>query len=104
MLNISINKNNLIEALEIIDQLNIEKLKIYKTNSLSILFTGSLENLSRDRAKELAKNKKDIKIASNVTSKLSFLVIGDKAGSKLKKAKELDIKIINEDEFLNLVN
>ncbi len=97
------NKNNLIEALEIIDQLNIEKLKIYKTNSLSILFTGSLENLSRDRAKELAKNK-GFKIASSVTSNLSFLVIGDKAGSKLKKAKELDIKIINEDEFLDLVN
>ena len=47
---------------------------------------------------------KGFKIASSVTSKLDYLVIGENSGSKLKKAKELNIKIINEVEFLKLIN
>ena len=70
---------------------------------MSILFTGTLQNLSRERAKALAKNK-GFKIASSVTSKLDYLVIGENSGSKLKKAKELNIKIINEEEFLKLID
>jgi DNA ligase (NAD+) len=47
---------------------------------------------------------KGYKIASSVSSNLDFLVIGEKPGSKLKKAKELGIKIINENEFIKLVD
>ncbi|MDC0968529.1 NAD-dependent DNA ligase LigA [Alphaproteobacteria bacterium] len=98
------NKENKIEVFKILDKLNIENsINKFKLNNLSILFTGSLENLSRERAKALAKTK-GFKIASNVTSKLDYLVIGEKSGSKLKKAKEMKIKIINEIEFLKLIN
>ena len=47
----------------------------------SILFTGTLQKMSRDRAKELAK-KKGYKIASNVSKNLDILVSGDKSGSE----------------------
>ena len=58
---------------------------------------------SRDRAKELAK-KKGYKIASNVSKNLDILVFGEKSVSKLRKAKELKINILNERDFLNLIN
>ena len=97
-------EENKIEVFNILDNLNIENsIHKFKHNNLSILFTGSLENLSRERAKALAKTR-GFKIASSVTSKLDYLVIGEKSGSKLKKAKEMNIKIINEVEFLKLIN
>jgi DNA ligase (NAD+) len=43
-------------------------------------------------------------ILGSVSSKLNYLVVGEDAGSKLEKAKKIqDIRIINEDEFLDLV-
>jgi DNA ligase (NAD+) len=74
-----------------------------KLSNTSILFTGTLKELSRDRAKDLAK-KKGFKIASNISSKLNYLVYGEKPGSKLKKAQELKVKTLNEKEFLELIN
>ena len=98
------NEKNKLELFKILDQVNIEEnTNEFKLNNLSILFTGTLQNLSRERAKALAKTK-GFKIASSVTSKLDYLVIGENSGSKLKKAKELNIKIINEVEFLKLIN
>jgi DNA ligase (NAD+) len=98
------NEENKIEVFKILEKLNIENsINRHKLNNLSILFTGSLENLSRERAKALAKIK-GFKIASSVTSKLDYLVMGEKSGSKLKKAKEMKIKIINEVEFLKLID
>jgi len=92
------------EAVNIIDQLNIDPLKIEnKSNNKTILFTGTLDSLSRDRAKELAKQK-GFKIASSISGKLDYLIFGEKAGSKLNKARELGIKILDEKEFLNLID
>ena len=67
-----------------IKEIEDDKLSLNK----SILFTGTLQKMSRDRAKELAK-KKGYKIASNVSKNLYMLVFGEKSGSKLKKAKDL---------------
>ncbi len=98
------NSENKLEAFDIIDKLNIENnSNKVSLNNLSILFTGSLQNLSRERAKALAKSK-GFKIASSVTNKLDYLVMGEKSGSKLKKAQELNTKIISEEEFLKLIN
>ena len=98
------DKSNLEEAFAILDIIEIEKIEDNKISlNKSILFTGTLENMSRDRAKELAK-KKGYKIASNVSKNLDILVFGEKSGSKLKKAKELKINILNEKDFLNLIN
>ena len=98
------DKSNLKESFAILDIIEIEEIKDNKINlNKSILFTGTLQKMSRDRAKELAK-KKGFKIASNVSKNLDILVFGEKSGSKLKKAKELNINILNEKDFLNLIN
>ena len=98
------DKTNLEEFFEILDFLEIENIVDDKINlHKSILFTGTLQNMSRDRAKDLAK-KKGYKIASNVSKNLDILVFGEKSGSKLRKAKDLKINILNETEFLNLIN
>ena len=98
------NKEQLSEAISILNLLDIEIIKDDNRGSNeSILFTGTLSELSRDRAKDLAK-KKGFKIASNVSSKLNYLVYGEKPGSKLKKAQELKVRTLTEKEFLELIN
>ena len=98
------NKSNLKEAFAILDAIEIREIEDSNISlNKSILFTGTLQKMSRDRAKELAK-KKGYKIASNVSQNLDILVFGEKSGSKLKKAKDLKINIINEKDFLNLIN
>ena len=65
--------------------------------------TGKLENYSRDELKEILIGM-GANVTSSVSSKTSLLIAGEKAGSKLRKAKSLDIDIINSDqceEFLN---
>jgi DNA ligase (NAD+) len=67
----------------------------------TFLFTGSMD-ISRDEAKRKARDL-GAKIVSTVSNKLDYLVVGDKPGSKLQKAKFLGkIKIINELEFLKI--
>ncbi len=70
----------------------------------SILFTGTLEQMGRKEAQEKA-IAAGARTVSAVSSKLNILVVGEKAGSKLKKAKELGtIKIWTEEEFLQKIN
>ncbi len=98
------NEGNLKESFAILDIIKIEEIESnYESLNKSILFTGTLKKMSRDRAKELAK-KKGYKIASNVSKNLDILVYGEKSGSKLKKANDLKINILNEKDFLNLIN
>ena len=98
------NKNNLEESFAILDIVEIKEIENNKIIlNKSILFTGTLQEMSRDRAKELAK-RKGYKIASNVSKNLDILVYGEKSGSKLKKAKDLKINILDEKDFLNLIN
>ena len=69
----------------------------------TILFTVTLSDLSRNQAEEKAKEKGAL-IASSVSKNLHFLVAGEKAGSKLEKAKKLgSVKIISEKEFLEML-
>jgi len=70
----------------------------------TILFTGSLQNVGRKEAQELA-TKAGAKNISAVSGNLNILVVGEKAGSKLKKAEALGtVQIISEDEFLAILN
>ncbi len=98
------DKSNIDESFKILDLIEIKEIEEDKISlNKSILFTGTLQEMSRDRAKELAK-KKGYKIASNVSKNLDILVFGEKSGSKLKKARDLKINILNEKDFLNLIN
>ncbi len=70
----------------------------------SFLFTGTLAQLKRTEAEEMVEQKGG-SILGSVSSKLNYLVVGEDAGSKLEKAKKIQtIRILNEDEFLNLIN
>lgn len=65
------------------------------------LFTGTLETLSRNEAGVIVK-KLGGKVSTTLNKSVTTLVAGNKAGSKLQKAKELKLDIINEGEFLKL--
>lgn len=68
-----------------------------------VLFTGSLSQLSRNEAKKLVKDNGG-QIATSVTKKTTIVVAGEKAGSKLKKALEMEKTVMSEEEFLQLIN
>ena len=65
----------------------------------SFLATGKLEQYSRDEIKEIIL-KNGGKYLSSISKNLDYLIVGEKAGSKLQKAKDLGIDILNENEFL----
>ncbi|GFZ83934.1 DNA ligase [Rickettsiales bacterium] len=67
-----------------------------------IVFTGTLSSMTRGEAKTVAESL-GAKIAGDVSDKTSYLVLGAAPGSKLKRAQELGIKIINEDEWIELI-
>ena len=70
----------------------------------TFLFTGTLAKLKRSEAEALAESKGGI-IVSGVSAKLNYLVVGEDAGSKLEKAKKINtVKVISEDEFLELIS
>jgi DNA ligase (NAD+) len=69
----------------------------------SVVVTGTLNRFSRDEIHKLIEREGG-KAASSVSSKTSYLVAGDAAGSKLEKAKSLGVAVLTEDEFLALVN
>lgn len=69
----------------------------------TILFTGSLQTMGRKEAQAIAK-KAGARVISAVSSKLNILVVGEKAGSKLKKAQAVGtVEIMSEEEFRVLV-
>jgi DNA ligase (NAD+) len=70
---------------------------------MTVVITGSLEQFSRDRAKELAE-KAGAKTAGSVSRKTHLVVAGPGAGSKLIEAEKLGIKIIGEAEFVQLLH
>ena len=68
----------------------------------SVVFTGTLTNMTRSEAKEKAE-KCGMKVLGSISSKLDFLVAGIDPGSKLKKANELGIKILSEEEWIEII-
>ncbi|MBR2471498.1 MAG: NAD-dependent DNA ligase LigA, partial [Clostridia bacterium] len=69
---------------------------------LTFVLTGNLEGYSRNEAKEIIENLGG-KASGSVSAKTDYVLAGEKAGSKLTKAKELGIKTITEDEFNEMI-
>ena len=70
---------------------------------LTFVLTGTLPTMTRDEASALIKLNGG-KVSGSVSKKTSFVLAGEEAGSKLTKAKELGIRIIDEAELLRMVN
>ncbi|HLD76543.1 MAG TPA: NAD-dependent DNA ligase LigA [Rickettsiales bacterium] len=85
--------------LEIIDAKKIKSDS--KFAQKSIVFTGTLEKMTRQEAKKKAEDL-GMKVVGSISSKTDFIVAGNNSGSKLKKSQELNLKILNEEEWLEM--
>lgn len=100
------DKNNLhfIEKLKengvIIEK--VEKIKGGKFEGLTFVLTGTLSTMSREIAKEKIL-KLGGKVSGSVSKNTSYVVVGEDAGSKLKDAQKLGVKILTEIEFSKML-
>ena len=65
----------------------------------TFVLTGSLDSMTRDNAKQRLQNL-GAKVSGSVSAKTDYVVTGDSPGSKLEKAHKLDVKVMNEKEFV----
>ena len=77
--------------------------KVMPLTGQTYVITGTLPTLSRDEAKEMLEQA-GAKVAGSVSKKTTGLIAGTDAGSKLDKARELDIPVLDETQFLQLIN
>ena len=80
----------------------VEQIQESEFTGKTFVFTGSLEKFSRKDAQSMVE-KLGARSSGSVSSKTDYLIAGPGAGSKLKKAEELNISIYSEDEFLELI-
>lgn len=67
------------------------------------VITGTLENFTRTAAASLIKERGG-KVSSSVSKKTDYLLAGESPGSKLEKAKSLEVKVLTESQFLEMIN
>ncbi len=102
------NKSNqqfLTELSKVLNILDVSQItQSGKFKNKTFMFTGKLKEMSRAEAKSIIEENSG-KIISNVNKKLDYLIIGEKPTSKkIKKAKELNIKILFQDEWLKMLD
>jgi len=96
--------------MELISKLKDKGIKIIlpkvvgdKLKGKSFVITGSLVSMPRDKAHQLIRNNGG-KALNSLSKNTNFLIKGENPGEKLEKAKQMGIKIINEQEFLKIIN
>ena len=91
---------------DLFSQLKVQDVEQPKTDTAvagkTVVFTGTLEKMTRDEAKAQAE-RLGAKVSGSVSKKTDLVVAGPGAGSKLKTAAELGIQVLTEDEWLALV-
>ena len=99
-------KSNHSEIIELLKVCNVSletiKIKQTKISNKTILFTGSLQTMSRAEAKATAE-RMGAKVVSSISKSTDMLIYGDKPGSKLNKAADLGIKTLTENDWVNLI-
>ena len=70
-----------------------------QVNGKTIVFTGTMPNLDRASAQAMAQEA-GAKVSGSVSKRTDYVVAGAEAGSKLKKAEELGVAVLDESEFL----
>jgi DNA ligase (NAD+) len=73
-----------------------------RLSGMTFVLSGGLDTMSRDEA-GAAIERLGGKVSGSVSKKTSYLILGDKPGSKLVKAQSLGIPVIEEDEFLKML-
>ena len=81
---------------------DVERVEGGELAGKTVVFTGTLQKFSREEAKELTE-RMGAKTSSSVSSKTSFVVVGENAGSKLEDAKKKGIKILSEEDFEKII-
>ena len=97
------NREEIARLLDLIDIEDAEKPKTdTAVSGKTIVFTGTLEKMGRNEAKARAESL-GAKVAGSVSAKTDLVVAGPGAGSKLKDAEKLGVKVISEDDWLKLI-
>ena len=80
-----------------------KKLESQNLYNASFVFTGTLKTIKRAKAKNYVESHGG-RVSSSVSKNTNYLVAGESSGSKLKKAKDLNVKIIDELQFLEMID
>lgn len=96
------NINTIVKLKEILTILSLKNEK-QTFNGKSVVFTGQLQAMTRQQAK-LQAEQLGYKVLTDISKSTTYLICGEKAGSKLKKAEEIGIKVLTEDEWIKMNN
>jgi DNA ligase (NAD+) len=99
-------KKNMKALDALLDEIKIEPMEAVAKDSpvsgKTVVFTGSLEQMTRDEAKAMAE-RLGAKVAGSVSAKTDYVVAGPGAGSKLKEAQKHGVRVLSEDDWFKLI-